>query len=45
MVPLPDGEETISGNEAQVALGGTGAGGAGNGLLEGAHVTVIAGHA
>lgn len=40
-----EGEEIVSGNVAQLAEGGVGAGGAGNGLLAGVQETVVAAQA
>lgn len=40
-----EGEETVKGKDAQLAVGGVGAGGAGSGLLAGVHETVVAAQA
>lgn len=44
-VPLPDGDDTMSGNAPHAELGGAGAAGAGSGLLDGVHVTCTGAHA
>lgn len=44
-MPLPEGDDTVSGKAAHAELGGAGAAGAGSGLLEGVHLTGTGAHA